>query len=297
MLLLPQRGLFSRRLTLALGLSVCSILCLLTLGFLPPRGVSANGTHMDWHVVAGGELMFVRPGNFGLAVHRDQVLVKAVIPPCDESFDYCLYYFGDEFAGTNFQSAGVRIERRRDLETPEACLYTPPRGYVEFQPTVRRGEGFAVSLFAPLFDGAAGSYAEGRLYRLFLDGTSSGVSVGPGYGTESEAAAMTADGAVGETANETTHETEHEPATEAADKTVDVTSDEAAAGQTNTAPSRATCFEVESRIGLSQHANFPEGTIRELTGELRDSLEAQLRDVLRAVRWVDRPDVILFEVP
>ena len=251
-----QRGWFLRRLTLSLGIGVCLSLILLTLGLVFPIGASANGAVTDWHVVAGGELMFVRPGNFGLAVHRDQVLVKAVIPPCDESFDYCLYYFGDEFAGTNFQSAGVRIERRGDLETAEACLYTPPRGYTEFQPTVRRGEGFAVSLFAPLYDGAAGSYAEGRLYRLFLEGV-----------------------------------------TEKKDKTVGGPADEMSAGPADTAPARGTCFEVKSRIGLSQFANFPEGTIREFSGELRDLLEAQLRDVLRGMRWVDRPEVILFEAP
>ena len=179
---LSQRGLFFRRLTLSLGLSVCSSLCLLTLGFVSPVRSVCKRRALDWHVVAGGELMFVRPGNFGLAVHRDQVLVRTVIPPCDESFDYCLYYFGDEFAGTNFQSAGVRIERRGDLETAEACLYTPPRGYTEFQPTVRRGEGFAVSLFAPLYDGAAGSYAEGRLYRLFLEGPQAEFRLGQAMG-------------------------------------------------------------------------------------------------------------------
>jgi len=43
--------------------------------------------------------------------------------------------------------------------------------------------------------------------------------------------------------------------------------------------------------------SFPEGTIREFSGELRDLLEAQLRDVLRGMRWVDRPEVILFEAP
>lgn len=94
---------------------------------------SDSGLAPNRHVVAGGELMFVRPADFGLALHRDQLLVRSVIPPCDEGFDYCLYHIGEEFAGTNFKSAGIRIERREDLETAAACLFTPPRGYLDFQ--------------------------------------------------------------------------------------------------------------------------------------------------------------------
>ena len=184
----------------------------------------------DWHVTAGGELMFVRPADFGLAVHWDQLLVRSVIPPCDQGFDYCLYYLGDDFAGTNFKSAGIRIERRNDLETADACLCTPPRGYVSFQPTtVRQGDGFAVSVFAPLFDGAVGHYAEGELFRLSLNGTA--------------------------------------------------------------------CFEVETRIAATQFAHYPEGSIREFTQEERETLVARLRDVVRAIRLVDCPSVVLFPAP
>src|SRR5690606_21204076 len=114
------------------------MLIALVLGLTVPAGASDNGLVPDRHVVAGGELMFVRPADFGLAVHRDQMLVTSVIPPCDDGFDYCLYYLGEEFAGTNFRSAGIRIERREDLETAASCLTTPPRGYLDFQPTLRR---------------------------------------------------------------------------------------------------------------------------------------------------------------
>lgn len=116
--------------------------------------------------------MFERPGDFGLAVHREQLPVRSSIPPCDESFDYCIYYLGETFAGTNFQSAGVRIESRLDLETETACLLTPPKGYFEFDPIVRREEGFAVSIFAPIQTAGMGHAAVGELLRLALDGRS-----------------------------------------------------------------------------------------------------------------------------
>src|SRR5690606_22875587 len=199
----------------------------LVLGLSTHGASSDDGWMPDLHVAAGGQLMFVRPDDFGLAVHRHQLPVQSTIPPCDEGFDYCLYYLGGQFAGTNFRNAGIRIERRDDLETAASCLSTPPRGYVELQPVIRRDEGFAVSIFAPLFEGAVGHYAEGQLYRLALEG--------------------------------------------------------------------GACFEVETRIGAAQFGHFPEGTIREFTREDRDALAARLRDVVRAIRLVDRPDVVLFE--
>src|SRR5690606_5346174 len=104
---------------------------------------------------------------------------------------------------------------------------TPPRGYLEFQPSVRAEDGFAVSTFEPLHDGAAGHYAEGRLYRLALEG--------------------------------------------------------------------GACFEVETRIGAAQFGHFPKGTIREFTQEDRDALTARLHDVVRAIRLVNRPEVVLLD--
>lgn len=205
---------------------LAGIVLLLGLGI--PAASSDDGWMPDVHVAAGGELLFVRPDDFGLAVHRDQLPVRGTIPPCDDGFDYCLYYMGDEFAGTNFRNAGIRIERREDLGTAEACLSAPPRGYGEFEPALMRTkDGFAVSLFPPLYEGAVGSYAEGRLYRLALDG-------GP-------------------------------------------------------------CFEVETRIGAVQFGHFPEGTVREFTREQWDGLAARLHQVVRAIRLVDRPEVVLFE--
>lgn len=192
-------------------------------------GASDEGAVADRHVAAGGQLMFMRPADFGLAVHRDQVLVKSVIPPCDDGFDYCLYYFGDEFAGTNWESAGVRIERRSDLATAEVCLTTPPRGYVDLRPTVYRGDGFAVSRFAPLHRAAAGHYAEGELFRIALGD--------------------------------------------------------------------AACFEVETRIGLSRFEHYEDGTIRELKEADRSALAARLDAVVRAIRLVERPDVVLLAFP
>lgn len=93
---------------------ICTIV--LCMGFLLhvfTLGAWANGEPVpERHVAAGGVLEFVRPDDFGLALHPHQVLVSSYILPCDESFDYCLYYLGRELEGTNFESAGLRIERR-----------------------------------------------------------------------------------------------------------------------------------------------------------------------------------------
>ena len=53
----------------------------LVLGLAVHAGPADSGPVPDRHVAAGGELMFVRPADFGLAVHRDQLLVKRRYPP------------------------------------------------------------------------------------------------------------------------------------------------------------------------------------------------------------------------
>ncbi len=110
----------------------------------------------------------------GLATTQAQVLVHAYIPPCDQGFDYCLYYTGGAYAGTNFESAGFRIQKRPDLTTQNTCLETPPAGYdAHFAPhATSTSATHAASVFIPLGDAGAGHYAEGALYRLFIPGTS-----------------------------------------------------------------------------------------------------------------------------
>src|SRR5262245_50629843 len=57
--------------------------------------------------LAGGEVSIDQPQiPWALAVSADQVLVHSYIPPCEEGFDYCIYYNGDRYVGTNFESAG-----------------------------------------------------------------------------------------------------------------------------------------------------------------------------------------------
>jgi len=156
----------------ALAFFACALLAAIS----PSPGALASDkgelevAHGDVHYVAGGELRFERPADFGLAVTYEQVLVQSYIPPCDYGFDYCLYYIEQAFAGTNFESAGLRIQRRADLLSEEACLEEFPRGFLDLAPEVHRGAGYATGRFGPLGDAAVGHYATGYLYRLFASG-------------------------------------------------------------------------------------------------------------------------------
>jgi hypothetical protein len=107
---------------------------------------------------------------FGLAASKEEILVTAYIPPCDENFNYCLYYRGSAYEGTNFESAGLRIKRRDDLKNETSCLTTPPSGYTSINPHVASSTGYATSLFPSLGDAGAGHYANGDLYRLSYRG-------------------------------------------------------------------------------------------------------------------------------
>ncbi len=128
-----------------------------------------------------GGLTFPQPADFGLAVTPEQVLVKSYIPPCESNFDYCFYYLGDDFAGTNFESAGIRVLRRSDLSTPETCLNTLPLGYSNIFPTTKITPSYSASVSPNLGDAAAGHYTNGELYRLNLPDTCFEIEVRRGF--------------------------------------------------------------------------------------------------------------------
>jgi hypothetical protein len=108
--------------------------------------------------------------DFGLATDASQVLARAYIPPCDPNFNYCLYYIGNTYAGTNFESAGLRIKKRTDLTSEKTCLTTPPAGYAaSVKPVASTSTAmYASSVFTGVGGAGAGHYANGALYRLFV---------------------------------------------------------------------------------------------------------------------------------
>lgn len=119
---------------------------------------------------SNGIITFKIPADFGLALNKVQILVKSYIPPCGDSFDYCLYYNGNTYEGTNFESAGLRIKKRVDLTTQTSCLSTPPEGYTELRGATATTSTFVISGFS-VGDAGAGHSAAGELYRLAYNGT------------------------------------------------------------------------------------------------------------------------------
>jgi hypothetical protein len=166
--------------------------------------------------VSDGTISFTIPSDFGLATAQEQILVRSYIPPCDPDFDYCLYYNGSAYEGTNFDSAGIRIEERSDLTTENLCLTTPPTGYSNFTPTSTTAGDYSISEFSPLGDAGAGHYAVGTLYRLWYDGDD-------------------------------------------------------------------TCYEFETRIGQTQFANYPSGTIQQFTATDQSALQSEMQNVLDGI--------------
>jgi hypothetical protein len=176
------------------------------------------------HTVAGGDLTFERPADFGLAVSADQVPNYAAVPPCSTSFDYCLYYNVPTYANTNFESAGLRIERRAELISETACLTTRPAGYANLAPQTREEDEYAVSVFDPLQSAATGQSAVGTLYRLVFNNQ---------------------------------------------------------------------CWELETRLGVSNLQNFPAGARTEFTPADRQTVEGRLNNLLFNIRFTDDPDEVI----
>jgi hypothetical protein len=107
---------------------------------------------------------------FGLATNPSQILAKSYIPSCNEGFNYCLYYTGKAYEGTNFESAGIRIQKRTDLGNERVCLNTPPSGFdaTKVPDNTNPTNDFSTSIFSNVGDAAAGHYSSGSLYRLFV---------------------------------------------------------------------------------------------------------------------------------
>ncbi len=174
-----------------------------TLVLTAPSGTTSDGT-----------ITFSIPSDFGLATNQTQILAKSYIPSCDADFNYCLYYTGLAYQGTNFDSAGIRIDHRTDLTTTSACLTTPPTGFTNFTPTSTTPGDYSVSEFTPLGNAGAGHYAVGTLYRVEYNGA---------------------------------------------------------------------CYEFETRIGQTQFANYPSGTIQQFTAADQASLQAEIQTILSGI--------------
>ncbi len=165
--------------------------------------------------MSDGTITFSYPSaDFGLATTKAQILAKAYIPPCDESFKYCLYYNGTAYKGTNFESAGLRITKRADLTTAAQCLATPPAGYTNLTPITASSSDYAAGTFPAVGNAGAGHYASGNIYRLAYAGT---------------------------------------------------------------------CYELETRIGQTQFANYPSGTIQQFTTDDQTAVQNELQQILATV--------------
>jgi hypothetical protein len=169
---------------------------------------SADATVSDGIIALPGA-----PADFGFAVSKDQVLATAYIPPCEEGFLYCLYYDGDAYAGTNFESAGLGVTRWQ-ASTAQDCLRTQPSGYSDLRPVLHQDSAYATAVYAPLGDAAMGHYAHDRLYRLSVGGA---------------------------------------------------------------------CYDFRTRVGSSQFANYPEGSIKEFTPADESAIQAKLETILSHV--------------
>jgi hypothetical protein len=185
-----------------------------------PNTDNGNGGSIQ-NSLSDGVIKFSYPKDFGLAVTQEQLsgMVKAYIPPCSEGFEYCLYYNGVEFQGTNFESAGIRFNQRADLTTEKFCLNTSPLGYSNIGPSTNSlnpSSEYSASVFSPLGDAGAGHYANGELYRIFVK-------------------------------------------------------------------SPAVCYELETRIGETQFANYPAGTVSQFNESNRNNLYTKFTQVFNSL--------------
>ena len=137
-------------------------------------GTSTTPPAFDQSISDGTFIIAFPSSEFGLATNQQQLLVHSYIPPCDQGFNYCFYYIGSAYHGTNFESAGIRVKKRADLTTENKCLTTQPTGYMNLIPLVATSSQYGASVFSTLGNGAAGHYANDTLYRLWAPTSAAG---------------------------------------------------------------------------------------------------------------------------
>jgi hypothetical protein len=112
-------------------------------------------------------LVFSVPKDFGLATSKDQIPKIGYIPSCNEPFDYCIYYKGTDYTGTNFESAGVKIQERKELSTEDTCLNEQPLGFEGRVSVKTSGSDYKLGTFKDMSNAAAGHSTKGNIYRIF----------------------------------------------------------------------------------------------------------------------------------
>ena len=135
-----------------------------------PSSTTPTTPNFDQSLTDGTITVMYPSADFALATSDQQVLTQSNIPPCDQSFNYCLYYIGSAYLGTNIESAGIRIQRRPSLATQNQCLNTQPSGFTGLTPVVATSSNYGTSVFQ-VGGGTAGGMASGNLYRLEYQGT------------------------------------------------------------------------------------------------------------------------------
>ncbi len=128
-----------------------------------------------------------------------------------------------------------------DLMNATSCLTTSPYGDASIMVPDLTGstDMYSWSEFSKIDDAAAGHYANGSLYRLYV-GSKSASTTAVFSGSESAAANVV----------------------------------------------KPKCYELATRIGQTQYANYPAGAKREFTARDQSDLQASLKEVIDNVSLI-----------
>lgn len=118
-----------------------------SVGTIAVISVTPLGDSISDKSVSDGVISFNIPDDFGLATTPFQILSKYTVPPCAVGFAYCLYYSGDRYQGTNFDSAGLAISIHKDAVNKQVCLIELDDGYSDPSVKIVEHGEYAMSIF------------------------------------------------------------------------------------------------------------------------------------------------------
>jgi hypothetical protein len=152
--------------------SIAMLLVLATGKYLNPYSVSraeSTSIHYEQKIVIG-DITVSYPDDFGLAVRERQLTSEAAPPPCDLGFDYCMYYVGGIF-DLERETAGIRFNKRVNLNDKDKCLSTTPLGSFDYKIRTLDKKAYTSSVWFPTEVASSTGYYSSELYRIYVGQT------------------------------------------------------------------------------------------------------------------------------
>ena len=136
---------------------------------------SSPDQNSDDSVYEADDYSFRYPSEFAVVESGDEFpeAARGYIPACGDgggNFDVCAYYQAENLSETNFQTAGLSIRNRADIDSRDSCVAADGNYPVVENEHTEEIDGIEFMVF-DVTEAATSHRAETRVYRGWVDGS------------------------------------------------------------------------------------------------------------------------------